>query len=155
MQLGTAINQTTAAMQELFYRLSEEDIRTRFFQQLTSLTDTAAQHLCSVDYQEEMAFAAVVGGAEQERIVAASSYYLSPASGLAEVAYMVDPDWQGAGLGTILHEGLVQYARNHGARGLRADVLPGNSRMMRVFKRGDHSLKMTTEAGVAELRMLF
>jgi acyl-CoA hydrolase/RimJ/RimL family protein N-acetyltransferase len=145
----------TRAMQELFYRLSEEDVRTRFFQQLTSLTDTAAQHLCSVDYQEEMAFAAVVGGAEQERIVAASSYYLSPASGLAEVAYMVDPDWQGAGLGTILHEGLVQYARNHGARGLRADVLPGNSRMMRVFKRGDHSLKMTTEAGVAELRMLF
>jgi acyl-CoA hydrolase/GNAT superfamily N-acetyltransferase len=145
----------TRAMQELFYRLSEEDVRTRFFQQLTSLTDTAAQHLCSVDYQEEMAFAAVVGAAEQERIVAASSYYLNPASGLAEVAYMVDPDWQGAGLGTILHEGLVQYARNHGARGLRADVLPGNSRMMRVFKRGDHSLEMTTEAGVAELRMLF
>jgi len=26
---------------------------------------------------------------------------------------------------------------------------------MRVFKRGDHSLRMTTEAGVAELRMLF
>jgi acyl-CoA hydrolase/GNAT superfamily N-acetyltransferase len=145
----------TRGMQELFYRLSEEDVRTRFFQQLTSLTDSAAQHLCSVDYEEEMAFAAVIGPSERERIVAASSYYLSPASGLAEVAYMVDPDWQGAGLGTILHAGLVQYARNHGARGLRADVLPGNSRMMRVFKRGDHSLKVTTEAGVAELRMLF
>jgi acyl-CoA hydrolase/RimJ/RimL family protein N-acetyltransferase len=145
----------TRGMQELFYRLSQEDVRTRFFQQLTSLTDTAAQHLCSVDYEEEMAFAVVVGPSEHERIVAASSYYLNPASGLAEVAYMVDPDWQGAGLGTILHAGLVQYARNHGARGLRADVLPGNSRMMRVFKRGDHSLRMTTEAGVAELRMLF
>jgi acyl-CoA hydrolase/RimJ/RimL family protein N-acetyltransferase len=145
----------TRAMQELFYRLSEENVRTRFFQQLTSLTDTAAQHLCSVDYDEEMAFAAVVGPSEQERIVAASSYYLNPASGLAEVAYMVDPDWQGGGLGAILHAGLVEYARNHGARGLRADVRPTNSRMIRVFKRGDHSFRMTTEEGVAELRMLF
>jgi len=143
------------AMQELFYRLSEEDVRTRFFQQLSSLTDSAAQHLCSVDYDEEMAFAAVLGPSEHERIVAASTYYLSPASGLAEVAYMVDPEWQGVGLGKILHAGLVEYARRHGARGLKADVLPGNSRMMRVFERGDHSLSVTTEAGVAELRMLF
>jgi acyl-CoA hydrolase/RimJ/RimL family protein N-acetyltransferase len=145
----------TGAMQDLFYRLSEEDVHTRFFQKLKSLTDTAAQHLCSVDYEEEMAFAAVVGPSAHERIVAASTYYLNPASGLAEVAYMVDPGWQGAGLGAILHARLVEYAREHGARGLTADVLPGNSRMMRVFERGDHSLSVRTEAGVAELTMLF
>jgi acyl-CoA hydrolase/GNAT superfamily N-acetyltransferase len=145
----------TGAMQELFYRLSEEDVQTRFFQKLTSLTDTAAQHLCSVDYEEEMAFAAVIGPPSHERIVAASSYYLNPASGLAEVAYMVDPEWQGAGVGSILHAGLVDYARNHGARGLTADVLPGNSRMMRIFERGDHSLTAETDAGVVDLTMLF
>jgi acyl-CoA hydrolase/RimJ/RimL family protein N-acetyltransferase len=145
----------TAAMQTLFYRLSEEDVRTRFFTKLTSLTDSAAQHLCSVDYEEEMAFAAVVGPAENERIVGASIYFLNPASGLAEVAYMVDPDWQGSGLGTLLHAGLVDYARKHGARGLTADVLAGNAPMLRVFKRGDHSFSVETEAGVAEVTMLF
>jgi acyl-CoA hydrolase/RimJ/RimL family protein N-acetyltransferase len=145
----------TGAMQELFYRLSEEDVQTRFFQKLTSLTDTAAQHLCSVDYEEEMAFAAVIGPPSHERIVAASSYYLNPATGLAEVAYMVDPEWQGAGLGSILHAGLVDYARRHGARGLTADVLPGNSRMMRIFERGAHSLTAETDAGVVDLTMLF
>jgi RimJ/RimL family protein N-acetyltransferase len=143
------------AMQELFYRLSEEDVYTRFFQQLSSLTDTAAQYLCSVDYHEEMAFAAVIGPPEHERIVGASAYYLSPATGLAEVAYMVDPDWQGTGLGKILHTGLVEYAREHGARGLRADVLPGNSRMMRIFERGDHSFSVATAGGVTDVRMLF
>lgn len=143
------------AMQELFYRLSEEDVQTRFFQRLTSLTDKAAQYLCSVDYDEEMAFAAVVGPSEHERIVAASCYYLSPASGLAEVAYMVDPEWQGAGLGGILHRGLVEYARRHGARGLTADVLAGNSPMMRIFERGEHSLSSKTSEGVRELTMLF
>jgi acyl-CoA hydrolase/GNAT superfamily N-acetyltransferase len=145
----------TRAMQDLFYRLSEEDRETRFLHKLSSLTDSTAQYLCSVDYEEEMAFAAVVGPSAHERIVAASCYYLSPASGLAEVAYMVDPDWQGAGLGGILHRGLVEYAREHGARGLTADVLVGNSRMMRVFERGDHSLSVKTYAGVEELTMLF
>ncbi len=145
----------TRAMQDLFYRLSEEDRETRFLHKLSSLTDTAAQHLCSVDYQEEMAFAAVVGPSARERIVAASCYYLSPATGLAEVAYMVDPDWQGAGLGGIMHAGLVEYAREHGARGLTADVLLGNSRMMRVFKGGDYSLRLQTEGGVQEVTMRF
>ena len=145
----------TTAMQGLFYRLSEDDVRTRFFQKLSSLTDKAAQYLCNVDYEGEMAFAAVVGPPAHETIVAASCYYLDPATGLAEVAYMVDPDWQGAGLGTILHRGLVDYARRHGARGLTADVIEGNSRMMRVFERGDHSLSVDTDAGVSELTMLF
>jgi RimJ/RimL family protein N-acetyltransferase len=145
----------TAAMHELFFRLSEEDVRTRFLQKLSSLTDSTAQHLCSVDYDQEMAFAAVIGPPAHERIVAASCYYLNPASGLAEVAYMVDPDWQGMGLGGILHSGLVEYGRHHGARGLTADVLTGNWRMMRVFQRGDHTLRVETSAGVDELTMLF
>ncbi len=145
----------TRAMQDLFYRLSDEDRETRFLHKLNSLTDTAAQYLCSVSYEDEMAFAAVVGPSAHERIVAASCYYLNPASGLAEVAYMVDPEWQGLGLGGILHGGLVEYAREHGARGLTADVLLGNTPMMRVFKRGDHSLSIKTHAGVHELTMLF
>src|SRR5207248_4888329 len=84
------------AMQDLFFRLPAEDVQTRFFQKLSSLTDTAAQHLCSIDYDEEMAFAAVIGPAEREQIVGTSCYYLNPGTGIAEVSYMVDPDWQGS-----------------------------------------------------------
>jgi acyl-CoA hydrolase/RimJ/RimL family protein N-acetyltransferase len=145
----------TRAMQDLFYRLSDEDKETRFLHKLNSLTDTTAQYLCSVSYDDEMAFAAVVGPVEQERIVAASCYYLNLASGLAEVAYMVDPEWQGLGLGTILHAGLVEFGRAHGARGLTAEVLAGNNRMMRVFEHGEHSLSVQSHAGVEELTMLF
>ena len=155
MQVRPTRTSDTGAMQELFHRLSEEDVRTRFFQKLTSLTDSAAQHLCSVDYEEEMAFAAVIGPSEHQRIVATSTYFLNPASGLAEVAYLVDPEWQGAGLGALLHARLVDYARYHGARGLTADVLAENSRMLRVFERGDHSFSVEIEAGVADVTMLF
>jgi acyl-CoA hydrolase/RimJ/RimL family protein N-acetyltransferase len=143
------------ALQELFYRLSVEDVRTRFFQKLTSLSDAAAQQLCSVNYEDEMAFAAVIGPPERERIVGAVSYYLDPRTGLADVGYMVDPDWQGAGLGSVLHARAVAYARNHGVRGFTADVLFGNAPMLRVFRRGDHELTVTTKGGVSEVTMLF
>jgi hypothetical protein len=32
-----------------------KDVQTRFFHKLSSLTDTAAEHLCGVDYENEMA----------------------------------------------------------------------------------------------------
>jgi RimJ/RimL family protein N-acetyltransferase len=132
----------SGAMQALFHRLSEENVRTRFFQQLKSLTDRAAQHLCSVDYDGEMAFAAVTGPPEHERIVGTSSYYLDPASGLADVGYMVDPAWQGTGLGGALHGRMIEYAGEHGVRGFRADVLATNHAMLRVFRRGGHPLTL-------------
>ena len=144
------------ALQELFHRLPKQDVQTRFFQKLRSLTDDAADHLCNVDYQEEMAFAAVVGRAEHERIVATSSYYLDPRDRLAEVAYLVDPEWQGAGLATALHARTVEYARSHGVRGFSADVLMTNLGMLKVF-RGRHGHDLVTELddGVYEVRMMF
>lgn len=143
------------AMQELFYRLPAEDVRTRFFQKLESLTDATAQHLCSVDYEEEMAFAAVVGPLERQRIVGTVSYYLDPRTGLADVGYMVDPDWQGAGLGGLLHARAVEYAQGHGIRGFTADVMVGNSRMVRVFRRGEHQVNVDTEGGISEVTIIF
>jgi RimJ/RimL family protein N-acetyltransferase len=142
-------------MQQLFFRLSEADVRSRFMRKLTSLTDAVAQHLCSVSYDEEMAFAAVVGPRDDERIVATSCYYLDPASGLAEAAYLVDPEWQGAGLGTILHERMVEYARGRGVRGFTADVLASNPAMLRVFQRGAHDLTNKLVGGTYELTMIF
>jgi acyl-CoA hydrolase/RimJ/RimL family protein N-acetyltransferase len=143
------------AMQELFHRLSEDDVRTRFFQKLTSLTDTAAQHLCSVDYDEEMAFAAVVGPPEHERIVATSSYYLNPATGLADVGYMVDPDWRNTGLAGVLQARMIEYARERGVRGFTADVLTTNHAMMRVFQRSGHPLTVSRGFSDQEVTIQF
>jgi acyl-CoA hydrolase/RimJ/RimL family protein N-acetyltransferase len=143
-------------MQELFYRLPEKDVATRFFNKLTSLTDQAADHLCNVDYDEEMAFVAVVGPPESERIVATSSYYRDPRDSFAEVAYMVDPDWQGHGLASALHARTLEYARAHGVRGFTADVLMSNPAMLKVFRHGTgHTVRMEADAGVYEVRMKF
>jgi RimJ/RimL family protein N-acetyltransferase len=142
------------ALQQLFYRMPPEDVHTRFFHVLTELTDDAAQKLCSVDYERDMAFAAVVGPPEDERVVA-TSCYLADAGGLAEVAYLVDPNWQGAGLGSRLHERMVEYARKRKVRGFTAEVMTDNRAMLRVLQRGDHDTRVRTSDGVHSVRMLF
>jgi hypothetical protein len=50
---------------------------------------------------------------------------------------------------------MFEYARARGVRGFRADVLMGNTRMMRVFKRAGHQLSVKTSAGISEVTMLF
>jgi RimJ/RimL family protein N-acetyltransferase len=145
-----------SGMQELFHRLPEKDVTTRFFNRLASLTDRVADHLCNVHYDEEMAFAAVVGSPEHERIVATSSYHGDPRDAFAEVAYGVEPEWQRSGMATALHAWTVEYARSHGVRGFTADVLMSNPAMLKVFPRGVwHTLRMDADAGVMEVKMTF
>jgi RimJ/RimL family protein N-acetyltransferase len=142
------------ALQDLLYRMPKEDVRTRFFQELTALTDVAAQNLCSVDYERDMAFAAVVGPPEHERVVATCCYFRDD-RGLAEVGYMVDPEWQGTGLASTLHRRMAEYARGREVRGFVAEVLTSNPAMLRVFMRGPHETRVTMSEGVHDVRMLF
>jgi acyl-CoA hydrolase/RimJ/RimL family protein N-acetyltransferase len=142
-------------LQELFFHLRPEDVRTRFFRQLASLTDETAQHLCNVNYEDEMAFAAVIGGPEAERIVGTSCYYVDPKTRLADVAFMVDGEWQGIGLGGLLQARTIDYARRHGVRGFTADVLGTNAPMMAVFRRCGHRVEKHLVDGAYELQILF
>lgn len=142
-----------AGLQALFYRLRPEDVRTRFFRRLSSLTLAHAEHLASVGYDEEMSFAAVSGDRETGRIVGTSSYFRDADTGLADVAYMVDPEWHGRGLGTVLHEITADYARRHGVRGFTADVLMGNDAMMTIFRRSPGELEVVEDVDRYEIQL--
>ena len=143
-------------LQALFHELKPEDVYTRFFRNLLSLTRQAAEHLCSVSYEDEMAFAAVIGDAETgERIVASSSYYVNAETGLADVAYMVSPEFQGQGLGSALHTRTAEYAMANAVRGFTADILEDNAAMLVVFTRGPGQLKSQIANGICEIELLF
>ena len=143
------------SLQDLFFRMRPEDVHTRFFRTLRSLTDEMALHLCSVGYDQEMAFAAVIGDRESERIVGTASYYLDPSTGFADVAYMVDPGWQGSGLGSALQSRTIDFARGRRIRGFTADVLAENIGMIQVFRRSGLRLETHLDAGTFEVRMHF
>jgi acyl-CoA hydrolase/RimJ/RimL family protein N-acetyltransferase len=121
-----------AALRGLFHQLSADDVYMRFFQRMNTLPDATLQSLCNVNDESDVAYVATTGPRENEVVVGSGCYFLNPANGLAEVAYMVVPDWQGAGLGSALQQRLREHAQGHGVKGFVAEVLPGNARMLRL-----------------------
>lgn len=141
-------------LQEIFYSLSPEDIYTRFFNHLESLSVSKAEHLCNMDYENEMAFVASVGDRENEKIVGSSCYYVVPCTNMGEMAYMVHPYWQGVGLGKALQQRMIEYARSKGLRGFTADILADNQNMKKLAQ-GGTNVSMKLSSGVWEVKMLF
>ncbi|MDV3219905.1 GNAT family N-acetyltransferase [Intrasporangium sp.] len=139
-------------LQDLFFRMRPEDVRTRFFRNLSSLTRNAAEHLTNVGYDSEMAFVAVRGERENEEVVGSAQYYVDADSGCADVAYMVDSAWQGRGLGRALNRIISDYAARHGVRAFTADVLVGNDAMLHVLTSGG-DVEVRTANGIHELRV--
>ncbi|MCP4691183.1 MAG: GNAT family N-acetyltransferase [Desulfobacterales bacterium] len=123
-------------LKDLFYQLPPRDIYTRFFTGLTSLSVSKAEHLCRVDYENEMALMAVIGGEDKERVIGSSCYFVDPSTNLAEVAYMIMPEFQSLGLGSALQQKMAEYAKARGVRGFKAEILLENEKMLRLAQSG-------------------
>ncbi len=141
-------------LQNIFYNMSERDVYTRFFSYLKALSVDAAEHLCNVDYETEMAFVAAVGEREHDTIIGSSCYFLNPTTNLAEVAYMILPEWQGVGLGTLLQNRMAEYARTKGIRGFTAEILDENVKMKKLAQNSPN-VSMKNIEGTFEVTMLF
>ena len=142
-------------LQNLFYHMSQHDIYTRFFTRLQSLPVSKAQHFCNVDYETTMAFIAVTGARENEQIVGSSMYVIDHGTNLAEVAFMIRPEWQKVGLGQALQIRLVEYAKTKGLRGFTASILMENDKMISLIKRISDKINFRTSEGILEVVALF
>jgi acyl-CoA hydrolase/RimJ/RimL family protein N-acetyltransferase len=141
-------------LQDIFYNLRPEDVYTRFFTHLTSFTESKAQHLCNVDYENEMAFIAVTGDRENETVIGSSCYFWDQTDNLGEVAYMIRPEWQKMGVGSALQQRMAEYAKSKGLRGFKADILTQNEKMHGLINKGE-KVSMTNHGDTNEVIVLF
>jgi len=72
--------------------------------------------------------------------------------GVAELAMLIEDDWQGHGLGTALAGRLIGLARDRGLAELRATLLGDNQRMRRILQRFGATLR-PAGGGVCEARL--
>ncbi|MGH6896813.1 MAG: GNAT family N-acetyltransferase [Geminicoccaceae bacterium] len=143
------------ALQGLFHRLSPDDVYTRFFRRVRALSSAELQMLCNVNHETEVAFLGVTGPRENEEVVGSACYFLSPTTNLAEVAFMVAPEWQGAGLGTALQARLQEYAVSRGVRGFVAEILPRNASMLRLAARAPGTVTTARDEDAVHVTVLF
>jgi len=144
-----------AGLQDIFYSMSSEDIYTRFFRSLQSLSVSEAQFLCNVNYDTEVAFLAVAGTRENEKIVGSSCYFVNPSTNTAEVAYMILPGWQGTGIGKALQERMKEYAKAGGLRGFTAEIMSHNAKMIKLAKNICNTVSFKSHGTYYEVTMLF
>jgi acyl-CoA hydrolase/GNAT superfamily N-acetyltransferase len=143
------------SIQGLFHRMPPDDIYTRFFRRLKSLSFEDAQNLCNVDYDTVVAFVAVVGPREHETIVGSSCYFVNQATNIAETAFMVDADWQGMGVGSALQNRMKDYAIARGLRGFVAEVMAKNNKMLRLAKSVSRNVTIERDGDCCHVTMLF
>ncbi|WP_295449300.1 GNAT family N-acetyltransferase [uncultured Thiodictyon sp.] len=121
-----------------FEALEPQSIYTRFFQVKKHLSDTDLKRATEVDFENEVALVATVRQGQRETIVGSGRFivYLDPEIGRsAEIAFVVEEDYQGQGLARQLLRHLAGIAREQGLKRFTAEVLPGNASMLAVFAR--------------------
>ncbi len=142
-------------MKHLFYDLSPESVIHRFFTMRYSLPHEDLQRFTNVDYRDNLCLLCLVPDGSGERLVGIGEYHKDTASNWAEIAFLVQDDYQGLGIGTYLVKLLQDIAESNGIRGFTAAVLPDNARMLKVFHKLGHKVKTTLTDGVYHLRIKF
>ncbi|HWS97614.1 MAG TPA: GNAT family N-acetyltransferase, partial [Candidatus Methylomirabilis sp.] len=143
------------ALRGLFHRLSDEDVYTRFFRRVRALSYQELQTLCNVNHETDVAFLAVIGPRENEKIIGSACYFLNPTTNLAEVAFMITPEFQGAGLGTALQACLQEYAMSRNVRGFVFEILPRNTSMLRLAARAHGTVTTSRDEEGVHVTALF
>jgi acetyltransferase len=115
---------------DLHGRHSEHTIRMRFFSLVKTHSRESLIRLCHLDYDREMALAAVEETATGPRFLGVSRYYLDPETGSAEFALVVSDSHQRQGLGRHLLQRLIDIATRRGVKRLVGQVLRENGPML-------------------------
>ncbi len=56
---------------------------------------------------------------------------------MGAVTYIIQPNWQGIGLGSALRQAMIAYAKSKGLSGFTADILAENPNLLKVFQQGE------------------
>ena len=142
-------------VRDLFHRLPERDVYTRFFRKIKGLSLKDVQRLCNLNDDTEVALVAVTGPREHPQVVAHALYVVDPSTNLAETAFMVHPDWQGGGLGALLQQRLAALAQARGVRGFVAEILATNDRMLRLARGGAGGVEVEHLGSTVKVTALF
>lgn len=127
-----------------FRALLPETVYTRVFTHKSDLSPAELARLTEIDFRSEVALVVTRGEGDNETIIGSGRYFAFDGPGgrpHAEVAFVVEEDYQGMGIAGMLLRHLAAIARARGIVCLDAEVLPANKAMLRVFARSGLPLR--------------
>ena len=137
----------TADLLAFHERQSEQSVYRRYFSPKPTLSPSDLAHFTTVDMVDRAALAVE----SQDKFVAWASYERWPGRNEAEAAFMVDDEYHGRGIATLLLEHLAAIARANGIERFTAEVLGENRGMLAVFSKAGWPLQRGFDSGVVDL----
>lgn len=138
--------------------LSENTVRQRFFTPLKLSQRVQHDRLvrkCFTDFDRELALVVQYREPKTQSLSILGVGRLSkiPGQPVGEYAVIISDHWHNKGLGTQLLSRLVQFAKDEGLRGVRADILPDNKPMQRVSEKLGFKLQHSQDSSVVAARL--
>ncbi|THA40892.1 bifunctional GNAT family N-acetyltransferase/acetate--CoA ligase family protein [Streptomyces sp. A1547] len=141
-----------------FYeQVSDESKYYRFFAPYPRLSDRDVHRFTHHDYVDRVGLAATIGeefiGTVRYDRIGPDGRPASAPADEAEVAFLVQDAHQGRGVASALLEHIGAVARERGIRRFAAEVLPANSKMIKVFTDVGYQQKRSFEDGSVHLTL--
>jgi acetyltransferase len=111
-------------------KVTTEDLRLRFFAPVKSFSHTLIARFTQIDYARAMAFVAIDPSTSD--MLGVGRLHILSHSDTAEYAVLVRSDLKGRGLGWLLMQMLLEYARAEGIVMVQGEVLAENTTMLRM-----------------------
>jgi acyl-CoA hydrolase/RimJ/RimL family protein N-acetyltransferase len=142
-------------MRRLFYRCSDETVYTRYFSPLKTMPHSRMQEYVNIDFSNTLAIVGLIGESGNGKIIAEARFVRQSNSSYADVAFIVDENYQNLGIAGYMYKTLIRLARERGIKGFTADVLASNKAMFKVFEKGGYIVNVRFEEGVYSLKIPF
>lgn len=142
-------------LKDFFYSLSDESMYQRFISVRRDIPHEMLQNFVVIDYTQKMTILAVVGECDKEILAGIGLYSLNRGMNTAELALVVNDQYQKQGIGIELIAYLTHLAKRKGLLGFTAEVLMGNQPVFKLFNKMGFDIKKKNESGVYEMMLMF
>ena len=135
------------AVEALMRSVSRESLQMRFMGAVAYVARSVIEIMCGGEPRDRLCLLAIVGKEPEARVVGIGNYISLGVGGKAEVAFLVQDDFQGRGISTLLLERLAGIAAGQGFVGFEAEVLYENQPMINVFRDSGFEVVQALEGG--------
>lgn len=115
-----------------FAQVTADDLRLRFFSQIKEFSHAFIARMTQLDYARAMAFVAI--DQANGDLLGVARLHANADYDRAEYAVLVRSDVKGQGLGWLLMQTLIEYARSEGLRRIEGQVLNENTTMLTMCR---------------------
>lgn len=137
---------------EAFKELESKSIYTRFFSPKKEITEAELKRFREVDFDTLVRLLCTTERDGRE-IVIASGIYAKVSEDSAELAFIVEEDYQRLGISKRLLTHLAEIAKANGIKTFTAEVLPYNYAMLGVFRSCGWPMKSFTSDQIVHVTL--